>query len=203
MRGRTLGRSCCGRDAVRSLVLAGARRGGLGGPVQRRRPAWVAAAGRPADGRRAFDPPATPYGPGHRGADLPGRPGQPCSWRPGPAGSPTPGCWPGAASSSWSTQAALRTTYEPVAAVVRVGQQVTAGQVIGTLEAGHPGCLPACLHWGLLRGDVYLDPLRLVRPDGPPAAAPRPPPARAGGAAGAGPPARPTRRPRRAPRPRR
>jgi hypothetical protein len=35
--------------------------------------------------------------------------------------------------------------------------------VIGRLTAGHAGCPVACLHWGLLRGDVYLDPVRLVR----------------------------------------
>jgi pyruvate/2-oxoglutarate dehydrogenase complex dihydrolipoamide acyltransferase (E2) component len=56
----------------------------------------------------------------------------------------------------------LRTTYEPVSAVVRVGQQVAAGQVIGQLAAGHAGCRPACLHWGLLRGTLYLDPVRLI-----------------------------------------
>jgi murein DD-endopeptidase MepM/ murein hydrolase activator NlpD len=60
----------------------------------------------------------------------------------------------------------LRTTYEPVSPVVRVGQTVRRGQVIGELMAGHPGC-PAtaptvCLHWGAHRQAVYLDPLRLV-----------------------------------------
>ncbi len=54
----------------------------------------------------------------------------------------------------------LRTSYEPVRAVVRVGQPVT-----------HPGCRAspaggACLHWGALWGPAsgarYLDPLGLV-----------------------------------------
>ncbi|HEY3753505.1 MAG TPA: M23 family peptidase, partial [Pseudonocardiaceae bacterium] len=49
---------------------------------------------------------------------------------------------------------------------VRVGQYVQRGQVIGVLMGGHPGC-PAvapgvCLHWGVHRQDVYLDPLQLV-----------------------------------------
>jgi murein DD-endopeptidase MepM/ murein hydrolase activator NlpD len=57
----------------------------------------------------------------------------------------------------------LRTTYEPVTPAVVAGQAVRAGEVIGTLDAGHPGCpLTACLHWGLRRGEVYLDPLALV-----------------------------------------
>lgn len=110
---------------------------------------------------RAFDPPATPYGPGHRGADLPGRVGQSVLAA-------------GAGRISYAGLLAgrgvvvvvhgdLRTTYEPVLAVVRVGQVVTPGQVIGRLAAGHVGCPGACLHWGLLRGEVYLDPVRLVR----------------------------------------
>jgi murein DD-endopeptidase MepM/ murein hydrolase activator NlpD len=56
----------------------------------------------------------------------------------------------------------LRTTYEPVTASVRVGQAVAAGQVLGRLATGH--CPTGCLHWGLLRGDVYLDPVQLVGP---------------------------------------
>jgi pyruvate/2-oxoglutarate dehydrogenase complex dihydrolipoamide acyltransferase (E2) component len=55
----------------------------------------------------------------------------------------------------------LRTTYEPLAPSVRVGDAVDAGAVIGRLAEG--GHCPGCLHWGLLRGDVYLDPVQLVR----------------------------------------
>ena len=40
---------------------------------------------------------------------------------------------------------------------------VARGSVIGTLQRGSSHCFPrACLHWGLLRGDTYLDPLTLV-----------------------------------------
>ncbi|MDT7550533.1 MAG: hypothetical protein QOE84_2927 [Actinomycetota bacterium] len=110
---------------------------------------------------RPFDPPTTPYGRGHRGVDLPGRVGQDVLAA-------------GAGRISYAGLLAgrgvvvvvhgdLRTTYEPVLAAVRVGQLVAAGAVIGRLEPGHAGCSGACLHWGLLRGDVYLDPVRLVR----------------------------------------
>jgi murein DD-endopeptidase MepM/ murein hydrolase activator NlpD len=60
----------------------------------------------------------------------------------------------------------LRTTYEPVTASVAAGSPVAAGQPIGTLQAGHPGCAPAsCLHWGARLPDgTYLDPLALLRP---------------------------------------
>jgi murein DD-endopeptidase MepM/ murein hydrolase activator NlpD len=57
----------------------------------------------------------------------------------------------------------LRTTYEPVEPFVVAGAAVAAGAPIGALVAGHAGCpAPACLHWGLRRGDVYLDPLMLL-----------------------------------------
>lgn len=56
----------------------------------------------------------------------------------------------------------LRSTYEPVDAVVEVGQVVAQGQRLGTLaQGGH--CAPtACLHLGALRGATYLDPLTLL-----------------------------------------
>jgi murein DD-endopeptidase MepM/ murein hydrolase activator NlpD len=57
----------------------------------------------------------------------------------------------------------LRTTYEPVQPSVGAGLAVTAGQQIGVLAAGHPGCpATACLHWGVRRGVEYLDPLWLL-----------------------------------------
>ncbi len=59
----------------------------------------------------------------------------------------------------------LRTTYEPVEATVRSGDQVAVGTTLGRLEAAHPGCpVDDCLHWGLRRGLVYLNPLLLLRP---------------------------------------
>jgi hypothetical protein len=37
--------------------------------------------------------------------------------------------------------------------------------VIGTLTPGHGGCpVEACLHWGVRRGETYLDPLTVLRP---------------------------------------
>jgi len=57
----------------------------------------------------------------------------------------------------------FRTTYEPVTASVSVGTRVTRGEVIGHLTLSQSHCFPsACLHWGLLRGSTYLDPLSLV-----------------------------------------
>jgi murein DD-endopeptidase MepM/ murein hydrolase activator NlpD len=56
----------------------------------------------------------------------------------------------------------LRTTYEPVSALVRKGDEVTAGETVGTVEATASHCATSCVHWGLLRGKTYLDPLSLL-----------------------------------------
>jgi murein DD-endopeptidase MepM/ murein hydrolase activator NlpD len=116
---------------------------------------------RPLTVTRHFERPPTPYAAGHRGVDLAGTPAQAVLAA-------------GSGLVSYAGQLAgrgvvvvvhgvLRTTYEPVQPTVRRGAQVRGGQEIGTLQAGHPGCpVPACLHWGLLRGDTYLDPLALL-----------------------------------------
>jgi hypothetical protein len=56
-----------------------------------------------------------------------------------------------------------RTTYEPVVGSRAVGSRVAEGRVIGRLALPGSHCAPrACLHWGWLRGETYLDPLGLV-----------------------------------------
>jgi murein DD-endopeptidase MepM/ murein hydrolase activator NlpD len=113
---------------------------------------------------RAFDPPATDYGAGHRGVDLAGQVGQQVL----AAGAGVvlfAGRIAGRLVISVLHANGLRTTYEPVAPSVAAGQAVARGSPIGTLAAGHAGCpAGACLHWGLRRGDAYLDPLGLLRP---------------------------------------
>jgi murein DD-endopeptidase MepM/ murein hydrolase activator NlpD len=124
-------------------------------------PAWVWPLDGPRTVGRPFDPPATRFGPGHRGADLPGRPGQPV--RAAGAGRVSYAGLLAGRGVVVVVHGDLRTTYEPVAATVHVGQVVRAGAVLGRLAAGHAACAAGCLHWGLLRGDAYLDPVQLVR----------------------------------------
>jgi murein DD-endopeptidase MepM/ murein hydrolase activator NlpD len=116
------------------------------------------------DVTRPFDPPAGPYGPGHRGVDLSGAPGS----RVLAAGAGVvvfAGMVAGRGVVSVDHTDGLRTTYEPVSPSVAAGRQVARGSPIGTLLDGHPGCpAAACLHWGLRRGETYLDPLVLLRP---------------------------------------
>ena len=127
------------------LLVAGAAEGRAFGSV------------RPVPGPvlRGFDPPAQDWLPGHRGVDLAA-----------PVGSGVRAAASGRVSVAQViagrgvvtiVHGELRTTYEPVRASVRVGQRVDAGDLIGTVQSGH--CAAGCLHFGLKRGDEYLDPL--------------------------------------------
>ncbi len=109
-----------------------------------------------------FHPPQTRFGPGHRGVDLAG-----------PVGAPVHTALAGRVGFAGRLagrgvvvvdHGATRTTYEPVAAGVHVGDRLAAGAVIGRLQLFGSHCFPrACLHWGLIEGrDHYLDPLTLV-----------------------------------------
>ncbi|MEV5962296.1 M23 family metallopeptidase [Kribbella sp. NPDC051952] len=112
-----------------------------------------------------FELPAKPWLPGHRGVDLAGTPGQPVLAA--TAGTITyAGPLAGRGVITIDT-GPRRTTYEPVVAAVEVGMAVSAGAVIGHLSAAGSHCRPAaCLHWGLVQGRQYLNPLTLV-PDRP------------------------------------
>lgn len=108
-----------------------------------------------------FDPPATPWGAGHRGADLVGRPGQ--LVHAALDGEVTYAATLAGRGVVTVSHGDTRTTYEPVRASVAVGDHVTTGEVLGTLQYAGSHCLPrTCLHWGWKRGDTYLDPLELV-----------------------------------------
>ncbi|MDF2261232.1 murein hydrolase activator EnvC family protein [Streptantibioticus ferralitis] len=117
---------------------------------------------------RGFEPPPLPWAPGHRGVDLSATAGTPVH-----AAAPGRVTFTGTVAGqgvltielSGTGTPPLRTTYEPVHATLPVGTEVAAGQPVGTLRPGPFHCPSGCLHWGLLRGDVYLDPLSLIPPD--------------------------------------
>ncbi|MFJ6072926.1 murein hydrolase activator EnvC family protein [Streptomyces sp. NPDC093065] len=115
---------------------------------------------------RGWEPPATPYGPGHRGVDLAAAGGTPvravAAGRVSFAG-PVAGRGVVSMELAGTGDPPLRTTYAPVEAAVEEGDEVAAGEVLGTVQPTGPHCT-ACLHWGLLRGDVYLNPLSLLPP---------------------------------------
>nr|WP_328822352.1 M23 family metallopeptidase [Micromonospora rubida] len=111
---------------------------------------------------RRFAPPPQPWLPGHRGVDLVAAPGIVVR----AAGSGVvlfAGPVAGRPVVTVGHDAGLRTTYEPVRPGVRAGDRVAAGTPLGRLRPGHMGCPEAaCLHWGLRRGEEYLDPLALL-----------------------------------------
>ena len=52
---------------------------------------------------------------------------------------------------------------------VAAGDVVHRGQQVGVLAPAPVHCAPlTCLHWGVRRGQAYLDPLVLLRPPAPP-----------------------------------
>lgn len=112
-----------------------------------------------------FDRPAQNWLPGHRGVDLIGAIGDEVL----AAGSGTISFagLVGGKGVVVVKHGALRTTYEPVSASVTLGAQVRPGDVLGTLQPGNSHCASAttvtCLHWGLIRGTTYLNPLALVQ----------------------------------------
>lgn len=121
----------------------------------------------------AFDPPARRWLSGHRGVDLAATP-LAVVRAPADGHVRFAGAVGGRPVLSIDHGAGLRTTFEPVRATVRAGDHVVAGDAVGHVLAGHPGCpVSACLHWGarVAAGgpsgddDEYVDPLSLLAVD--------------------------------------
>ncbi|WP_406642483.1 murein hydrolase activator EnvC family protein [Amycolatopsis sp. WGS_07] len=111
---------------------------------------------------RTFEPPATPFGPGHRGVDLETTAGQ--QVLAADMGVVVfAGQVAGQGVVALDHDGDLHTTYLPITPTVTAGDQIYRGQPLGTATPGHPGCpSAACLHWGARRGTEYIDPLALV-----------------------------------------
>ena len=111
---------------------------------------------------RSFDPPDQPWLPGHRGVDLRAHAGQ-VVHAPAAGVVTFAGLLAGRGVVVVLHASGLRSTFQPVGRAPRVGTSVSEQEPIGivTGEAGH--CAPdACLHWGVVRGRTYLDPLSLL-----------------------------------------
>ncbi|WP_184795959.1 M23 family metallopeptidase [Kribbella italica] len=108
-----------------------------------------------------YAPPAKPWLPGHRGIDLAGTPGQPVLSA--TSGTITYAGPVAGRSVVVVTHGQLRTTYEPVIPTLPTGTSVQTAQPLGHLSAAASHCAPTtCLHWGLLEGRTYLNPLDLL-----------------------------------------
>lgn len=122
--------------------------------------AWPLSAPHPV--ARPFVAPASRFGAGHRGLDVAGTSGAPV--RAVDSGTVSHvGVVAGLRTVTLLHVSGLRSTYQPVAGSVTVGQVVRRGEAIGTMVAQGTHCPPrACLHLGAVNGTTYLDPLTLL-----------------------------------------
>lgn len=106
---------------------------------------------------RGFDTLPSRYAPGHRGVDLAGEVGG--DVRAAATGRVLfAGYVAGSGTVSVDHGNGWRTTYQPVRPTVAGGDQVVAGDRVGTLQEGHCSA-GGCLHLGLTDGQEYRDPL--------------------------------------------
>ena len=106
-----------------------------------------------------FDPPAQRWLAGHRGVDLAAHRGAAVLAAAG--GRVTYAGRLAGRGVVVVDHGSVRTTYEPVEPLAAVGDQVKAGAVVGRIGSGGH-CSGHCLHWGLKRGDTYLNPLLMI-----------------------------------------
>jgi hypothetical protein len=121
---------------------------------------------RPVDGAvvHPFEAPASVYGAGHRGADLAATPG--AAVRAANDGVVSfAGSVAGTLHVTITHAGGLRTSYSFLASVVvRTGQSVARGDVVGTTGGTGPDHDGTMLHLGLRVGDRYVDPMQLFHP---------------------------------------
>ncbi|MFC4614008.1 peptidoglycan DD-metalloendopeptidase family protein [Cellulomonas algicola] len=109
-----------------------------------------------------FEAPPAPWAAGHRGVDLRAAPGTVVR-APAPGVVTFVGVVAGRGVVTLTHDDGLRSSVEPVTPVVATGGRVAAGDPVGTVSPDGGHCAAdACLHWGVRRGDVYLDPVALV-----------------------------------------
>lgn len=113
---------------------------------------------------RAFDPPAQPWLAGHRGVDLAATQGS-AVLAPASGVVTFAGVVVDRSVVTVAVNNGLRLSFEPVTTSLKTGDSVARGQVIGQME-GPTHCdgsvTLSCLHWGVRRGDEYLNPLQFI-----------------------------------------
>jgi murein DD-endopeptidase MepM/ murein hydrolase activator NlpD len=115
---------------------------------------------------RPFAAPPQPWAAGHRGVDLALDEGGTVV-APGPGTVTVAGTVVDRGVVTIAHPDGRRSSLEPVAATVVVGQAVASGDPVGTLSGERSHCTPRCLHWGVREGTVYVDPLGLLPGGGP------------------------------------
>jgi len=113
---------------------------------------------------RGFDPPASPFGSGHRGIDIAA-----------PVGTLVHAVATGTVTFSGPVGgrlfvtvdhgAGLESTYSFLGSIaVRRGDVVSQGQAIARSGTGHAGDIVPGLHFGVKLADTYVDPLEYLGP---------------------------------------
>ncbi|MFI5393092.1 MAG: murein hydrolase activator EnvC family protein [Myxococcota bacterium] len=111
-----------------------------------------------------FDPPASPFGSGHRGIDIAAAAGTPVL-APAPGTITFAGPVAGHLFVTIDHGGGVESTYSWVSAiVVKKGDAVVAGTLIARSGTGHPSDVVPSLHMGVKLHDVYVDPLAYLSP---------------------------------------
>lgn len=113
---------------------------------------------------RAFDPPSSPYGTGHRGIDI-GAPTGTIILAPASGTVTFAGKVGGHLFLTIAHGGGLASTYSWLGSVlVRKGDVVGGGQRVATTGSGHPGDTVPSLHLGAKLNGAYVDPLDYLVP---------------------------------------
>lgn len=111
---------------------------------------------------RRFEPPLSQWSAGHRGVDLRAAVDQPVLSA-GAGVVAFSGVIAGRGVITVRHSGGMRTTYEPVDERLEAGTVVHRGAPIGLVSHIPGHCAPVtCLHWGVISGQSYLDPLSLL-----------------------------------------
>ena len=111
---------------------------------------------------RRFERPAHGWSPGHRGIDLAAAVATPVR-APADGVVTFSGTVVNRGVVTIEHPDGLRSSLEPLVDVVPAGTPVHAGDVVGSVAEGGTHCRPGdCVHWGVRRGEFYLDPLTLL-----------------------------------------
>lgn len=131
--------------------------------AQTRPPSWDWPVGQSPDVLRDFDLPPEPWLSGHRGVDLEVSAGNAKIRAPADGTVSFVGWVVDRPVLTVAHAGGLRSSFESVRSDLSKGDTVSQGDVIGKpAEPPHCGAEAECVHWGVRRGETYVNPLQFV-----------------------------------------